>query len=443
MGPDCRDQVSQRWRAPPPFRPSRPTDQLVARCATPRESHLSAVDHGTGGVSRCSPRLLPLHQNRRAFTIGKVPGDFLDLPVRSRKPRTAGLTHVLDKGLPLDQVRGLLRVYTPYVDIWKFGWGTAYLDPAVVEKIALLRDADVLACTGGTLLELSWVQGRHADCLAWAADSGFACVEVSNGVVAMPQEENRPGRGRGTPLHRPHRGRVEGSRRGCVFSALGGTGDPGPGGGGDLGGRRGREAGSVGLYEPDGRVRAELVAALAAAVGVERLIFEAPLRSQQAWLIREFGPDVSLGNIAPGEVLGVETLRLGLRADTMTRSGGSPGRCREEPDAGPLPEVSVTVVDSRLTAAAVRRHLLGREVYRRTRFVVLRSGSDTALVAVTKLDDVRLFAPVVDVAVLALPEKPWVDAPEVDRGAQPAGSDAPVSTPLVSGVPSWPDGTAM
>jgi hypothetical protein len=78
-------------------------------------------------------------------------------------------------------------------------------------------------------------------------------------------------------------------------------------------------------------------------------------------------------------------------------------------------EVSVAVVDSSLTAAAVRRHLLGREVYRRTRFVVLRSGSDTAVVAVTKLDDLPLFAPVVDVAVLALPEETvWVDAPDVD-----------------------------
>lgn len=269
--------------------------------------------------------MLPLHQNRRAFTIGKVPGDFLDLPARSRKPRTAGLTHVLDKGLPLDQVRGLLRVYTPYVDIWKFGWGTAYLDPAVVEKIALLRDADVLACTGGTLLELSWVQGRHADCLAWAADSGFACVEVSNGVVAMPQEEKAA--------------LVEAAaRRFTVLTEVGSkdpdavvssqhwveqaTRDLAAGATWVVG--EGREAGSVGLYEPDGRVRAELVAALTAAVGVESLIFEAPLRSQQAWLIREFGPDVSLGNIAPGEVLGVETLRLGIRADTMTARRATP-----------------------------------------------------------------------------------------------------------------------
>ena len=247
-----------------------------------------------------------------------MPGDFLDLPARSKKPRSAGLTHVLDKGLPLDEVRALLGVYAPHVDIWKFGWGTAYLDPGVADKIALLRDADVLACTGGTLLELSWVQRRHAECLTWAADCGFACVEVSNGVVTMPREERlalvEAAASRFTVLTE-----VGSKDPDAVVSpqhwAKQATQDLSAGATWIVG--EGREAGSVGLYEHNGKVRAELVAALAAAVGVARLIFEAPLRDQQAWLIREFGPDVNLGNIAPGEVLGVETLRLGLRADTL------------------------------------------------------------------------------------------------------------------------------
>jgi phosphosulfolactate synthase len=225
---------------------------------------------------------------------------------------------VLDKGLPLDEVRALLGVYAPYVDIWKFGWGTAYLDPAVVDKIALFRDVNVLACTGGTLLELSWAQGRHAECLAWAADCGFPCVEVSNGVVAMSQEEKlalvEAAAGRFTVLTE-----VGSKDPNAVVSpqhwADQATRDLSAGATWVVG--EGREAGSVGLYEDDGTVRAELVSALTATVGVERLIFEAPRRDQQAWLIREFGPDVGLGNIAPGEVLGVETLRLGLRADTL------------------------------------------------------------------------------------------------------------------------------
>jgi phosphosulfolactate synthase len=247
-----------------------------------------------------------------------VPGDFLDLPARSQKPRTAGLTHLLDKGLPLEEVRALLGVYAPYVDIWKFGWGTAYLDPAVVDKIALLRDLNVLACTGGTLLELSWVQGRHTECLAWAADCGFSCVEVSNGVVAMSQGEKlalvEAAAGRFTVLTE-----VGSKDPNAVVSpehwAEQATRDLSAGATWVVG--EGREAGSVGLYEHNGKVRAEVVSALTTAVGVERLIFEAPRRDQQAWLIREFGPDVSLGNISPGEVLGIETLRLGLRSDTL------------------------------------------------------------------------------------------------------------------------------
>jgi phosphosulfolactate synthase len=265
-----------------------------------------------------------LHQNRRAFTIGKVPqAAFLDLPARSRKPRTAGLTHVLDKGLPIDEVRALLPMCAQYVDVWKFGWGVAYLDDTVAEKVALLREWQVLACPGGTLLEIAWAQGRSADCLAWAADCGFDCVEVSNGTVGMPAVEKRA--------------LVEtAASRFTVLAEVGSKDPQAPVSShqwakqarADLsaGARwvviEGRESGSVGLYEPDGQVRSQLVSALTDAVGVEQLIFEAPRRDQQVWLLRSLGSEVSLGNIASAEVLGVETLRLGLRADTFSPVAG-------------------------------------------------------------------------------------------------------------------------
>lgn len=252
--------------------------------------------------------------------------DFLDLPARSRKPRTAGLTHVLDKGLPVDEVRALLGVCAPYIDIWKFGWGIAYLDPGVGDKVALLREAGVLACTGGTLLELAWLQGRSGECLAWAAGCGFGCVEVSNGTVEMPDEDKRAlieaAAGRFTVLaevgskdpsapvsaQRWSKQAKEDLSAGATWVVT-----------------EGREGGSVGLFEPDGRVRGELVAALTAAVGVERLIFEAPRREQQVWLLRSLGSEVSLGNIPPAEVLGLETLRLGLRADTVAPAAPAAG----------------------------------------------------------------------------------------------------------------------
>jgi len=225
---------------------------------------------------------------------------------------------VLDKGLPVADVRSLLGVCAPYVDVWKLGWGVAYLDPDVGTKVALLRESRVLACTGGTLLELAWVQGRTAQFLAWAADCGFPCVEVSNGTVEMAAADKRA--------------LVETAAERFTVLAEVGSKDPDAAvlpedwarqAKADLAAgatwvvTEGREGGRVGLYEPDGRVRSELVTALTAEVGVDRLIFEAPQREQQVWLLRAFGPDVSLGNIPAAEVLGVETLRLGLRADTL------------------------------------------------------------------------------------------------------------------------------
>ena len=269
--------------------------------------------------------MLPLHQNRRAFTIGKVPGDFLDLPVRSRKPRTAGLTHVLDKGLPLDQVRGLLRVYTPYVDIWKFGWGTAYVDRGLDRKISALKAHDVACCLGGTLLEIAWSQGRAEECLAWAERSGFDAVEVSRGVAAMPLDAKRE--------------LIKGAAETFVVLAETGIKDAQV----VLSTRQwrdeiaedlaagatwiiteGRESGTVGIYDGSGAPKRDIIDAAVDAAGVGRVLFEAPRKDQQAWLINRFGPQVKLANIAPDEVLPLTTLRLGLRADTATLSLGRP-----------------------------------------------------------------------------------------------------------------------
>ena len=121
-----------------------------------------------------------------------MPGPgFLDLPVRPGKPRRTGITHVLDRGLPLAQVTDLLEQNSSYVDVWKFGWGIAYLDPQLPAKLDLLARHRVLASPGGTLLEIAWAQGRAPEFLDWAADAGFPCVEVSAGTVPMPDAAKR------------------------------------------------------------------------------------------------------------------------------------------------------------------------------------------------------------------------------------------------------------
>lgn len=248
-----------------------------------------------------------------------VPPGFLTVPERTSKPRRSGITHVLDKGLPASECEAVLQVSGPYIDVWKFGWGTAYLDPGLKDKLVLLDQHGVLACTGGTLLEVAWQQGVLDEYLDWAGAAGFPCVEVSCGAVAMSSAQKRSLIG--TAAQRfivlgeigakdPH---VEVSASAWALAAAADL---------DAGATwvvtEGRESGTVGLFDPDGEVRGSVVDAVVAAIGVDSTVFEAPRKDQQAWLIRRFGPDVNLGNVAPGEALALEALRLGLRADTIT-----------------------------------------------------------------------------------------------------------------------------
>jgi phosphosulfolactate synthase len=244
--------------------------------------------------------------------------DFLAVPRRARKPRRAGLTHVLDKGLPVAETARLLEVCGPYVDVWKFGWGTAYLDPGLAEKLVLLQEHQVLGCTGGTLLEVAWHQGAAERMLAWAAELGFPCVEVSNGVAPIGPADKRAlietAAPRFTVLAEIGSKDAAADVSPAAWAAAAAA-DRAAGATWIV--TEGRESGTVGLFSPSGEVRGDVVSAVVDAVGVECAVFEAPRKDQQAWLIRRFGPDVNLGNIPTGEILGVEALRLGLRADTF------------------------------------------------------------------------------------------------------------------------------
>lgn len=246
----------------------------------------------------------------------RVP-DFLTLPGRTAKPRRHGVSHVLDNGMSAAEAEQRLAAASAWIDIWKFGWGTAYIDPSLEAKLELLAAQGVLACVGGTLLEISWRQGVVEEFWDWAEAAGFPCVEVSCGTV---------------PMSRADKDKLIGSAasRFTVLTEVG-LKDPtvppsaarwAADARADLaaGARwvitEGRESGTVGLYDATGEVRADLADAVAEAAGLENVLFEAPRRAQQAWLIRRFGPNVNLGNIPPADALAVETLRLGLRSDT-------------------------------------------------------------------------------------------------------------------------------
>lgn len=244
--------------------------------------------------------------------------EFLSLPRRSEKPRRAGVTHVLDAGMPPSAVEDVLDSAGEFIDVWKLGWGTAYLDSALSLKVKTCARHGVLACPGGTLLEAAWLQGAADAFFDWVEVVGFETVEVSNGVSGMSTQHKR-------------RLIEQAAERFTVLAEVGSK-DPhapvSPQAWADeaeqdaaAGARwilaEGRESGQAGLYRADRSVREEVVDALVDRVGLPRLVFEAPNKSQQAWLLRRFGPEVNLGNVAPDEVLGLEALRLGLRADTL------------------------------------------------------------------------------------------------------------------------------
>lgn len=251
--------------------------------------------------------------------------DFLELPERDHKPRRRGLTHVLDKGVTTAALEALLAQAGDFVDVLKIGWGIAYVDPTVKDRVALCNAAGVTVSLGGTLLEVCVAQGRVDELRRWAAGIGIDAVEVSDGLQAMTSA-------RKTQLVRSL------SADFMVLAETGAKDGHAPvvtdhwlaemeadlAAGASWVIAEGRESGTVGLYHDDGSVRAELVEAIAARLPVDRVIFEAPRKAQQTWFIHRFGAGVNLGNVALDDVLPLETLRLGLRADTAHASLGAP-----------------------------------------------------------------------------------------------------------------------
>jgi phosphosulfolactate synthase len=243
--------------------------------------------------------------------------DFLDLPERTVKPRRAGITHVLDRGLSPLELESLLHTAGDHIDLIKLGWGTAYVTRGVQDKVAICHDAGVRISLGGTLFEIAVAQGRLEHYLDWLRELGIDHVEVSNGSLPMSGDDKRA-------LVRQLAAEF------TVIAEVGSKsaraavaddwcaemlGDMAAGASYVI--AEGRETGTAGLFESSGAVRAELVEAILRAIGAETVIFEAPQRTQQTWLLQHVGPNVNLGNICPQDVIPLETLRRGLRFETL------------------------------------------------------------------------------------------------------------------------------
>jgi len=244
--------------------------------------------------------------------------DFLLLPDRTPKPRESGLTHVLDKGLGPSQIEDLVAVAAPYVDIVKLGWGTSYVTHNLRDKILRYQAHGIPVCFGGTLFEVALRQNRLDDYVRTVSELGIDHVEISDGTIAMEEEQKLAVIGRlardfkvlsevgskdATVVIAPYKW-VDSIRRELDAGAWKVI-------------TEGRESGTVGVYSGDGEVKGGLIDEIVRDIPPDKLLFEAPNKEQQTWFIKKFGSNVNLGNIPPEEVISVETLRLGLRGDTV------------------------------------------------------------------------------------------------------------------------------
>ena len=243
---------------------------------------------------------------------------FLGVPARPGKPREVGLTHVIDKGLNLRDIEGLFDTAGQFVDIVKFGWGTSYVTNNLEKKIALYRSFETPVVCGGTLFEAVYGRGRMDDFKAWLVEHRFSHVEISDGTLEIPREEkleliadfardftvlSEVGSKDSDVVFAPYQW-VEWINEELAAGAWKVI-------------TEGREGGTAGIFRSDGDMRTGLLDEIAHGVPIESVLFEAPTKSSQAWFVKHFGPNVNLGNIPPDEVIPLETLRLGLRGDTL------------------------------------------------------------------------------------------------------------------------------
>lgn len=251
--------------------------------------------------------------------------DIICFPLGERniKPRNTGLTMLIDKGMGIDELNGLLKTSGDYIDYLKFGFGTSvlYSKSLLAEKLFLCRQHRVEAYPGGTLMEIAFLQDRFEAFLERANELGFRTLEISDGTIQLGKKMRQrcielavkagftvlTEVGKKTPTEAPHihdllslakEDLAAGARKVIIEARESGKG--------------------IGVYDKEGQIIEEILQAITQNVkDIGNIIWEAPLKSQQAELICRFGPEVNLGNIAPDEIISLEALRTGLRGDTL------------------------------------------------------------------------------------------------------------------------------
>jgi phosphosulfolactate synthase len=244
------------------------------------------------------------------------------LPSRATKPRSTGLTMVIDGGIALQLFADIVSSTPEYIDFVKFGWGTAIVTGGIRQKIDVLREHGIGFYFGGTLFEKYVMQERFDDFKRFCVEYGATHVEVSNGTILMSNAEKAsyirklagdftvvsevgfkdPDRSEQLPPSKWVEYINEDLAAGAAMVTL-----------------EARESGKSGICRPDGALRFGLIEdVLSAGITQDSLLFEAPSTALQTYFVTRIGPDVNLGNVPASAIIGLETLRLGLRADTLT-----------------------------------------------------------------------------------------------------------------------------
>jgi phosphosulfolactate synthase len=240
------------------------------------------------------------------------------IPMRTSKPRESGLTMVMDKGLSLRETEDFIDSSGPFTDLVKLGFGSSFITQHLKKKIALYKKAKIPIYLGGTLLEAFIIRKQFKNFLGILDDYELEYAEVSDGSIVISHEDK-------CKIIR------ELSKRVTVISEVGSKEE------GiiihparwiemmqkeiDAGVWKviaeARESGTVGIYRPSGKAHVVLINKIVKSIPPEMIIWEAPIKSQQVYMIKQFGANVNLGNISPNEVIALESLRLGLRSDTF------------------------------------------------------------------------------------------------------------------------------
>ena len=241
-----------------------------------------------------------------------------NLPERTQKPRQLGFTMAMDKGLSLRQAEDFMSVSANHVDIVKLGWATSYVTPHLKEKIKVYTDAGVPCYLGGTLFEAFIIRDQFDDYRKLLDTFGLTYAEVSDGSIDLDHDKkceyiqklksqvtvlSEVGSKDADKIIPPYRW-IELMQKELEAGAWKVIGEA-------------REGGNVGLFRGTGEVRSGLVQEILTKIPFEKIIWESPQKAQQVWFIKLLGANVNLGNIAPEEVIPLETIRLGLRGDTF------------------------------------------------------------------------------------------------------------------------------